>query len=594
MRNPVLALDLRLSGRRGRFLWLRFGYGLWLTILLGVSGSLWLEWPVAPPPGWKAHETACLFMQIFLVQHFLILTVAVPAYFCGAITEEKENGTLVLLMTTETSPWGIVLGKFASRLAQVMGLMIVGLPIFCLVGMYFNLITWVTVLAFIGLSLVIAFGLGGFSLWQSVRAAETRIAAVRIYFVLAVVLVLSLAYYHLGVPFLIQVFWRHPPICHALVASGQALLHFDPVSILEPTWNPPELERMRQTLLVPCASWFAVGLIFSIWSALILRKAALHPLDAQQDRRGQGPKREPVPEDQPICWRETLRRRHWPHWIAAAVLAVAATEAHHQVIYEENLWLLTPIWAVAAALVSLPVILRASGSITGERNRKTWESILATPFEGWQLVVEKRRGALLRYTPYFVAFVIPALIVPSIMGFKAVLWALTMLLLWGMVVFYMASTGVWCSAFSTSSWRSVVATIGRGFGFFLAIATMVGLFYLAVACLFSPIISVIVNFTGSEEFAESSLLVIGIAGSCYLAWRLYKAADECVWLAQTWIETHERYGRSFTRSLSRALKKAQARYAEELAQKSAQASANGQPSEPQQKPMAASPEASAS
>jgi hypothetical protein len=54
--------------------------------------------------------------------------------------------------------------------------------------------------------------------------------------------------------------------------------------------------------------------------------------------------------------------------------------------------------------------------------------------------------------------------------------------------------------------------------------------------------------------------MIGVAACCYLAWRLYQAAETQIWLAQAWIETHERYGRSFTRSLSRALKKVQAQH----------------------------------
>ncbi len=559
MHNPVLALDLRLSSRRGRFFSLRLLYTLWLALLVAVLGCLWCEWPIALPSNWTRSALIEAFFQIFIYQHFLLLIFAVPAFFCGAITEEKEQGTLILLMSTETSSWGVIGGKIISRLLQVMTLALVGLPLFCLVGKYFNLLTWQTVLAFVGLSLAVAFGLGGFSLWQSTRAAETRIAAIRVYFSVSVLTALGITWYHLAVPFLICVFWRHPPICQGLAAFQKALLVFDPVSILEPAWNPTDPEGMRQSLLL-CAAFSVTGLVFVIWSALILRRAALETLEAPYPRNALGPRREPVPEDEPICWREHLRRRHWPHWIAAGVLAIAATEAHHQVLHTENHWLLTPIWAAAGALLSLPVIVRAAGCITSERNQRTWESVLSTPFEGWQLVIEKRWGVLRRYSPYFVAFVIPALIVPCFLSWRAMIWALAMLVLWSMVVFYMVSTGVWCSAYSRSSWRSVVATMARGYGFFVAVLTIVALTHLALICMFAPIISFIVTWTGSEEWAEDALLVIGVAGCCYLACRLYQAAETQIWMAQAWIETHERYGRSFTRSLSRALKKVQAQH----------------------------------
>lgn len=560
MPNPVLSLDLRLSYRRSRFLSLRLLYTLWLALLVAVLGCLWCEWPVSLPSGWDRTALVENFLAIFIYQHFLLLIFAVPAFFCGAITEEKEQGTLALLLTTETTPLGIIVGKFVSRLVQVMGLALVGFPLFCLIGSYLNMLSWQTVLAFLGLSLSVSLALGGFSLWQSVRASETRIASIRVYFVLTVGLALSIAYYHLGVPFLILIFWRYPTICHGLVATQKALLVFEPVSMLEPAWSPADLKGMEQRLLLPCAALLGVGLIFLTWSALILRKAALGPMDAPQNRKGSGPRREPVPEDEPICWREQLRRRHWPHWIAAGVLAIAVTEAHHQVLYTENHWLLTPIWAAAGALLSLPVIVRAAGCVTSERSQRTWESVLSTPFEGWQLVIEKRWGVLRRYSPYFVAFVIPALIVPCFLNWRAMIWALAMLVLWSMVVFYMVSTGVWCSAYSRSSWRSVVATMARGYGFFVAVLTIVALVHLALICMFVPIISFLVTWTGSEEWAEDALLMIGVAGCGYLAWRLYQAAETQIWLAQAWIETHERYGRSFTRSLTRALKKAQARH----------------------------------
>jgi hypothetical protein len=64
---------------------------------------------------------------------------------------------------------------------------------------------------------------------------------------------------------------------------------------------------------------------------------------------------------------------------------------------------------------------------------------------------------------------------------------------------------------------------------------------------------------GVTTVPENFILGVVVLSALYLAWRLHKSADHRLWLAQTWIETRERYGRTFTRSLTRALRNAQER-----------------------------------
>ena len=51
------------------------------------------------------------FLQICLVQHFLLVFLLTPVFLAGAIADERRQGTLALLLTTNLSPGSILLGK---------------------------------------------------------------------------------------------------------------------------------------------------------------------------------------------------------------------------------------------------------------------------------------------------------------------------------------------------------------------------------------------------------------------------------------------------------------------------------------------------
>src|SRR5262245_64535947 len=111
MLNPVLILDLQLASRRGRTMLVRYLYALWLFMQVA-----WVLAHLFDVPGSPANFAASLewFIWFNVVQHFLLLLVAVPAQLAGAITDEKAKGTLQLLLTTHLTPAQIVIGKFAS------------------------------------------------------------------------------------------------------------------------------------------------------------------------------------------------------------------------------------------------------------------------------------------------------------------------------------------------------------------------------------------------------------------------------------------------------------------------------------------------
>lgn len=74
----------------------------------------------------KGQELFAMFvgMQFFGIYLFM------PAMCCSLVTSEKERDTLSLLFLTRLSPWGILIGKFLSRLLAMLLFIGMSLPLF--------------------------------------------------------------------------------------------------------------------------------------------------------------------------------------------------------------------------------------------------------------------------------------------------------------------------------------------------------------------------------------------------------------------------------------------------------------------------------
>src|SRR5262249_40664336 len=120
---------------------------------------------------------------------------------------------------------------------------------------------------------------------------------------------------------------------------------------------------------------------------------------------------------------------------------------------------------IVLLLASLIVGIRASGTVSGERERQTWEVLMLTPLETWEIVGDKLLGIREAMHFYLLAYAVPATVVAGQAGWRSVLVTVLMLpVTWGWVSF-MGATGLWCSARSPTSWRSLLATLGSGYGF---------------------------------------------------------------------------------------------------------------------------------
>lgn len=167
--------DVRSSG-------IQFGRGLFVAAGLWVAIVAAMNRLVPGAPG------LLMFQNILLADLMLVYFVAIP-YFAGAITEEREQGTLGLLKLSGISPLGLLLGKSVSRLIGVCLGLILQIP-FILLAVTFGGVTYHQIGAAMTGLLAFLFLLNNICLFASLCRPTTKEATgvVRSFLILWIVL----------------------------------------------------------------------------------------------------------------------------------------------------------------------------------------------------------------------------------------------------------------------------------------------------------------------------------------------------------------------------------------------------------------------
>src|SRR5262249_16419164 len=135
---------------------------------------------------------------------------------------------------------------------------------------------------------------------------------------------------------------------------------------------------------------------------------------------------------------------------------------------------------IAMLLASLVVGIRCSGTISGERERQSWEALLLTPLTARQLIRGKLWGIIGASYLYLLAYAVPALALSALGGFAAFFWTAVWLGVTWLAMYFVGAAGIFCSVRTRSSWRSLPGTPGIGyvFGFFIYVLTTPVIFIL--------------------------------------------------------------------------------------------------------------------
>lgn len=126
---PVFWEEFRRRMRGGRAFVVLLAYVLVLIgLLYFVTRVLQLG---DDPQGWQ--QIGKTLWLTFLFGQMVVITLISPGLTAGAISSEREQGTLDLLLLTRMSSFSIVLGKFLGAIGQMLLIILAGLPVIAVV-----------------------------------------------------------------------------------------------------------------------------------------------------------------------------------------------------------------------------------------------------------------------------------------------------------------------------------------------------------------------------------------------------------------------------------------------------------------------------
>lgn len=397
--GPIFVRELLTTSREWQHFLMRSGYVAALFVLIYTAGQSTFGWKQAVTPGELARFGTLLFQLFAVVQLALVLFFS-PLFAASRVAQEKDRQTLVLLLMTDLRDWELVIGKLMASLLSVATIVGVGLPVFCMIGLYGGVslaqVLWLTVLC---MSAGVAAGSWG-SLVAFSREQTFQTLAVS---------VLGLMLYHAVVEVLV---W----IVGSASLAGGVIGHFNPFRGLGLIVDPLAADPTAASETIPAGPYVLAMLglavilngitiaMLRIWNPS--RSAAVAgALKTEEDRKAvvlETPSRRIW--ELPILWRETMTRAYGRRMILIklaylVVFAIAALYVWQSQQTESALvlGLVSPVEFafVALSFVSL-LLVNAQGvtALTSERDAKTLELLLVTDVTAKEFIFGKLCGVL--------------------------------------------------------------------------------------------------------------------------------------------------------------------------------------------------------
>jgi ABC-type transport system involved in multi-copper enzyme maturation permease subunit len=503
--GPLFFYDLMRLARRGRSTLLRVTYALVLfgALLIAYTnrfpGHNLLAAPFASPQTTLGPELSLLtesfFYSILVVQTAAVL-VLTPAYIAGAISEERERGTLELLFTTHLSDREIVLGKMAGRLAHLGGVLLAGLPLVALTQLWGGVDFRLVLTGFYATGLYLL-SVGAISIFSSVINRTVLPAVIMSY-------ALTMAFFLVSM--LLPIL--NPPGLFELLATRD--MSAIPISqgfspSLAPPLPPLQIDLSWPEVVTPLGVctvfhgmltlFFAVAAIGNLRPFGGLRPTRTVPqtvATASNVTDEWGPFDATVPPPSargnlppvgnwPLLWKETLPEtlparggeaitpqlerllvRGGPLilMLLGVVLVVARPRllSHRdgvqalQALFRGGVLLAAGLWCAILAL-------RAASGISRERDKGTLEGLLLLPVSRPELLAAKWAGPIL-YGRGFGYLLVVMLIVALLSGAVHPVGIVLLTMALTAHVAFLASVGVWLSLASrTTLWARVTMTM---------------------------------------------------------------------------------------------------------------------------------------
>jgi ABC-type transport system involved in multi-copper enzyme maturation permease subunit len=426
--GPVLFYDLVRLARRSRYAVMRCLYALFLFLMLMSVYPSHLEQGREWEGTIQARRMAAFaesFFYVFMGVQFLAVSLLTPAYTATAIAEERERKTLEFLLATDLRNREIVLSKLVSRLANMTLLILTGLPILAMLQFLGGVDPDLLLAGFAATGLTML-GLASLSTLCSVYNQKPRNAIVLTYLTMAAYLAVS------GVLSLAQI--AVPELMGQPLTWGEDAITIqdlvDWISVANPFVTLPKVmyilsgrtalaDVVPELLRTYAIFYGVVTVICTSWAVLRLRMVALKQASGPRRKRSRSARRpeQPYRGDQPMVWKEVKLdpglQFNWMGRIAILLLIVVSFVPPIWIAiyffdgsyirswrsdWEEfrmaiNAWV-RGVGTIVACLTLLGVAVRASSSISGERDRQTFDSLLTTPLDSDEILYGKWLGSI--------------------------------------------------------------------------------------------------------------------------------------------------------------------------------------------------------
>ena len=442
---PILRRELTVVARRGRVHIDRAWFaGILLVIVLGTFAS----WYYALKGAWSADTMSAVATQSFL---FVVIAHAMSIFMLStigalSIAGEVDRKTLGFLLATSLGNAEIVLGKLAACMIGFLSILAAGLPVMILLNVLGGVPALLILLAYAGI-LSTAFFIISLALWVSSGAPDGRRATS-----IAVLTVMAWLFVPIivGMTPLLSRIGIHPPAF--LFTINAWILASNPISLLPRFIGGVNPRALSSAVAWMCGLQLASGAVFVAASIARLRSAYRTNVggDGRSLTRRFAPPawrfrpRPPVGDD-PIFWRERYTSRSgligqlagfvivtgicctlayftfffarrafvelWHHGYTAATASAQKPELNLLVrLFLNQSGPGTPIdaartdfniflrFATAAILFMIALVCTgiALEVLNTERTRETWNSLIATPLSGREILLGKLRACLWR------------------------------------------------------------------------------------------------------------------------------------------------------------------------------------------------------
>lgn len=370
------------------------------------------------------------FFASIVALNVILICIATLGYFAGAITEEKEDGTLSLLRMTNLNPLTILLGKSSSRLCGGLLLLLVQFP-FALLAVTLGGLRWEQVAACYAILGAFLFFCANAGLLGSILARRTPGAAV-------IAACIAVAFLE-GGEFAREVFnfFAHFELLSENWQAGHPVL----AGIIS-SWKQISFGKaVGEVLYNQTAGWSPLETIVLLTAggcATFLLAWILFERFCGEDSAVSATRRAPWP----LRWMGFFRPRNRGRaWAGTNLQALTWKDFHlmhggwriaraKSVIYVFGaLWLLylkasanpanwdfswgrffLALWVLSVAVVVAESVFAASRIFRIERNQRTLSSLAALPHNLRELVMAKRRAVLLSLLPAGAIFFITSAI----------------------------------------------------------------------------------------------------------------------------------------------------------------------------------------